>query len=210
MQYKDLLFKITSGNNGQSTQVVNPIKQKLQSTDILIGVMIDTEKKISEPMLDILHSEISRTLTVLMTSPISETFAFLPYTKEALEIIVEQFPDKRIHYISEQDEYTEIKDLKSKKLNIATIYKSETKLREFTDKIKYLVTVNSTIDKALEATLKKNDTMIFPIDLLEIDAPKSQKEKIVKPDGSGWVYNSASGIWVKTWGNDGMAEIRGW
>jgi len=210
MQYKDLLFRITSGGNSQLTQVVNPIKQKLQSKDILIGIMIDTEKKISEPMLKILKNEISRTLTVLLHSPISETFAFLPYTQEALKIVVEQFPDKRIHYIAEQDEYQEIKELKSKKLNISTIYKSETKLREFTNKIKYLVTVNTVMDKALEATLKQNDTMVFPIDLVDIEAPKGQKEKLVKPDGSGWVYNSASGMWVKTWGNDGMAEIRGW
>jgi len=210
MQYKDLLFKITNHGNNQLTQVVNPIKQKLQSKDILIGIMIDTEQKLSKQMLGILKSEIERTLTVLLHSPISETFAFLPYSRPALDIIVTQFPEKRIHYIANNDEYTEIKELKAEKLNISTIYKSETKLREFTDKIKYLVTVNTTMDKALEVTLKQNDTMVFPIDLVDVAAPKGQKEKLVKPDGTGWVYNSASGMWVKTWGNDGMQELEGW
>jgi len=210
MQYKDLLFKITTRGNNQLTQVVNPIKQKLQSKDILIGIMIDTEQKISKQMLGILKLEVEKTLTVLLHSPISETFAFLPYSKEALNIVVEQFPDKRIHYITDNEEYTEIKELKAKKLNISNIYKSETKLREFTDKIKYLVTVNTVMDKALEATLKQNDIMVFPIDLIEVNAPKGQKEKLVKPDGAGWVYNSATGMWVKTWGNDGMQELPGW
>lgn len=209
MQYKDLLFKITSGNN-QLIQVVNPVKRNLQSSDILIGVMIDTEKELSKPMLVILKHEIERTLTVLLHSPISETFAFLPYSREALDVVVDQFPDKRIHYISEKGEYEEIKELKSSKLNINTIYKSTTKLRDFTDKIKYLVTVNTTIDKALESTLKQNDIMVFPIDLLELNIPKGQKEKLVKADGTGWAYNPASGMWVKTWGNDGMQELRGW
>ena len=210
MQYKDLLFKITSSGNNKLTQVVNPVKQKLQSKDILIGVMIDTERKISEQMLAVMKSEIERTLTVLLHSPIAETFAFLPLTKEALTLMVDNFPNKRIHYISTEEEYSEIKELKSKKLNIHSIYKSETKLREFTDKIKYLVTINTVMDKVLEATLKQNEIMVFPIDLVGINTPQITKEKIVKPDGTGWVYNSANGMWVKSWGDDGMAEIRGW
>ena len=51
--------------------------------------------------------------------------------------------------------------------------------------------------------------MVFPIDLQGIKAT-SQKEKLVKPDGSGWVYNPANGMWVKTWGWDGKQELKGW
>jgi hypothetical protein len=212
MQYKDLLFKITSSEEiiDNNNRPINPIKQKLQSSDILIGVMIDEESSLSNELLNILKNEILRTLNILFNSPISETFAFLPYTKNDLNIIVAEFPEKRIHYIADEEEYMEIKKLKTEKLNITNVYKSDSKLKEFTTKIKYLVTVNIDIDEMLKNTLQQNDIMVFPIDLLELDSPKNQKEKLVKPDATGWVYNSASGMWVKTWGDDGMQELQGW
>ena len=164
MQYKDLIFKITS-NSGQPQiqQQVNPIKTAIQSKDILIGIMSDKEKKLSKQMLDALKREVERTLTVLLHSPISDNFGFLPFERETLDMVIEAFPDKRIHYIAEENEYQDIKKLKETKLNITSIYKSQNKLTDFTNKINYLVTVNQKLEATLEATLKHNDIMVFPL-----------------------------------------------
>ncbi len=125
---------------------------------------------------------------------------------------MDTFPNKRIHYIAdeEKEEYTEIKELKATKLNITNIYKSNNKLQDFTKKINYLVTINQELEPTLKAKLDQANIMVFPIDLLDLEAPNGQKEKLVKPDGTGWIYNSASGMWLKTWGNDGMQQIPGW
>ena len=51
--------------------------------------------------------------------------------------------------------------------------------------------------------------MVFPM-TFRGTKELSQPEKFVVPDPSGWGYNSASGKWLKTWGNDGSHEIDSW
>jgi len=57
--------------------------------------------------------------------------------------------------------------------------------------------------------LKEKNVMVFPMKFRGTkDFP--QPEKLVAPDPSGWGYNSASGMWLKTWGKDGSHEIPSW
>lgn len=211
MNYKDLILKITSKNGSDiQTTEINTVKKSIESKDILIGIMADEAVELSAPSLDVLKREVERTLTVLLNSPISDTFGFLPYSKKTLETVVKTFPEKRIHYIYEEEEYSDIKKMKQTNLNIISINKTTNKLTDFVKKINYLVTVNKELEPSLKISLDNADVMFFPIDIVDLEAPKGQKEVLVKPDGTGWSYNSASGMWVKTWGNDGMQEIPGW
>jgi len=213
MKFKDLVYKITSSPNKivkkDLDTNINPAKKSVQLNDILIGVMVGNEIDLTDGMLLSLKREIERTLTVLFNSPISDEFTFLPYESSTLKMMIELFPDRKFNYISTRDEFKMIKTLKQEKLNIKMIYPSLKKKEDFTNKIDYLVTINYELESSMESALKTNNIMVFPIDLQEIQT-SAQKEKLVSPDPSGWSYNSASGLWVKNWGNDGSQTIPGW
>lgn len=218
MKYKDLIYKITSQNATDTRKSedmkkdsphVNPAKKSVQIKDILIGIIVDEKTELSKDMLLSLKRAIERTLTVLFNSPISETFSFLPYSKKALDIIVDTFPDMNIHFVSNREEYKTVKELKKEKMNIKMIYPTLKKNEDFVKKIDYLVTINHTLEPTMEAALKANNVMVFPMDFIGITSTP-QKEKLVTPDPSGWIYNPASGMWVKNWGWDGSQSIPGW
>lgn len=216
MKYKDLIYKITTDNKNPNVEKpsmeytdINAAKKSVQIKDLIIGVMSNPEKELTPGMLQSLKREIERTLTVLFNSPISDDFSFMPYDVKTLKILLDLFPDRIFHYVSSREEYDEIAKLKKDKINLKTIFPSLKKKADFAEKIDYLVTINYTPEPDLDAALKKKNTMIFPMDFVGI-TQHAQKEKIVKPDPSGWVYNSASGLWVKNWGWDGHQEIQGW
>jgi len=218
MKYKDLIYKITSKNPTNPTKSkdikndkldINSAKKSLITKDILIGIIVDESSELTPGMLQTLKREIERTLTVLFNSPISDTFSFLPYSFKSLKIVSDTFPEKNLHYISGRDEFNDVKDLKKDKLNISKVYPSLKKKEDFVKKINYLVTINHTLEPTMEAALKTNDIMVFPMEFRGTET-FSQKEKLVAPDPSGWSYNSASGMWVKNWGWDGQQELQGW
>ena len=213
MKFKDLVYKITSSPNTTIKKDidnnVNQAKKSVQLNDILIGVMVGNEIELTDGMLFSLKREIERTLTVLFNSPISDEFTFLPYEESTLKMMIELFPDRNFNYISTREEFKSIKALKQEKLNIKMIYPTLKKKEDFTNKIDYLVTINYKLESSMESALKTNNIMVFPMDFRGTQT-FSQKEKLVQPDPSGWSYNSASGVWVKNWGNDGSQSIPGW
>ncbi len=219
MQYKDLIFKITSqsdvdnsmDNIKKENPDINLAKKSVQPKDVLIGIMSDNLIELTPSMLHYLKIEIERTLTVLFNSPISDTFAFLPYSKNILEVMVDTFPDKTFHFIASEENFNNIKAFSKTKLNIKIVYQSNNINIEFANKIDYLVTINTTLEPTLEAQLKSRNVMIFPMTLTNSKTQSfSQPEKLVKPDTSGWVYNSANGMWIKNWGWDGSQSIPSW
>lgn len=215
MKYKDLVYKITSSNTKKEpdmkkdTPQVNAAKKSVQTKDVLIGILSDDETELTKGSLNAVKRNMERTLTVLFDSPISDSFSFLPYSEKTLTQMIEVFPDRNFHYVSERDEYANVKKLKHDKLNIKMIYASMNKNEDFAKKIDYLVTINKEVEPTMKAVLDSKNVMVFP---MEFRATKqmSQGEKLVAPDPSGWVYNSASGMWVKNWGNDGSASIPSW
>ena len=220
MKYKDLIYKITSGKNNQnmkeinmknvSNDDVNSAKKSVQIKDILIGVMIGDKTVLNKGISKALKQEVERTLTVLFNSPISDSFSFLPYDKITLISMLELFPDKNHHFISDRETFSEVNDLKSKKMNFRNIYASMDINTDFVKKIDYLVTINiAEIEPSMKAKLTEKDVMILPMTFRGTEN-FSQKEKLVVPDPSGWSYNSASGMWVKNWGWDGSQEIPSW
>lgn len=214
MIYKDLIYKITSTNEQpvdmkKDNTDLNAAKQSVQLKDVLIGFIHDDTKPLDSQMLNALKTEIERTLTVLFNSPISDTLAFLPYSINTLKILLSVFPDKKINYIAEEVEIKELDELKKTNLNLKLIIKSDKKKADFANKIDYLVSVNTTIDPDMESLLKSKNVMIFPMSFIGIEN-RPQKEKHVLPDPSGWVYNSANGLWVKNWGWDGSQSIPSW
>ena len=215
MKYKDLIYKITSSNKSEQpsmkkeTPNINKAKASVQTKDILIGILSDDKTELSKDSLNAIKREIERTLTVLFNSPISDSFSFLPFSKDTLKIMVDIFPDRNFHYISEREEFKEVKKLKREKLNIKMIYASLNKKRDFVEKIDYLVTINKEIEPTMQAVLDSKNVMVFPM-IFNGTKNSPQKEKLVTPDSSGWIYNSANGMWVKNWGNDGSQQIPGW
>ncbi len=212
MQYKDLIYKITTDNSIKKPENddINPAKKSVQLKDILIGIMIDKKTVLNKGISETLKSEISRTLTVLFNSPISDTFAFLPYDKFSLDSTLELFPEKNIYYLSTNDELNTIKEIKKTKVNLKLILPIINLNTDFMDKIDYLVTVNiDSIEPSLEQGLKNKGVMIFPM-VFKGTSNLSQPEKLVSPDPSGWTYNSSNGLWVKNWGWDGSATIPSW
>lgn len=220
MQYKELIYKITSGkvdnshvtdkNIKTTTDEVNGAKQIVQLKDTLIGVMIDDTLEFTKDISLSLKVEVERTLTVLFSSPISDTFGFLPYDKKTLVSMLELFPEKKHHYIATEEEFDEIKTLKETKLNLKMIYTTKNLNDDFSKKIDYLVTVNvAEIEPSMKARFDERNVSIFPMTFRNVEN-YSQKEKLVAPDPSGWAYNSATGVWLKAWGNDGTAEIPSW
>lgn len=218
MQYKDLIYKITSGGNNKTNSTpmkkepseINPAKKSLQTKDILIGVMIGDKTVLNKGISKALKQEVERTLTVLFNSPISDSFSFLPFDKPTLMAMLELFPDRTHHFVSGRDDYKEVKDLKQNKLNLKTVYASMNVKEDFVSKIDYLVTVNiDEIESSMKAKMDEKNIMVFPMSFRGTES-FSQPEKHVLPDPSGWVYNSASGMWVKNWGWDGSQEIPSW
>jgi len=220
MKYKDLIYKITSGNeytkNSENQTMklqsleLNPAKKSVEIKDVLIGVMIDEKTVLNKGISDALKKEVERTLTVLFNSPISDSFAFLPYDKNTLFSMLELFPDRNHYFISGRDSFSEVKELKQKKMNLQQVFASLNINEDFVNKIDYLVTVNiDEIDSSMKAKLSKRNVMIFPMSFRGTES-FSQKEKLVVPDPNGWSYNSSSGMWVKNWGWDGSQSIPSW
>ena len=219
MQYKDLIYKITSSKIDviddqekmkKDSPDLNDAKKALQLKDVLIGVMINSNTVLDKDISNALKVHVERTLTVLFNSPISDTFSFLPYDKNTLTLMLDLFPDKKHHYLSTNDETEQTKLLKSSKLNLTMVYNTNNRNDDFVNKIDYLVTVNvDPLETTMQAKLKEKNVMIMPLTFRGIEN-FSQKEKLVVPDSSGWVYNSANGIWSKNWGNDGSATIKSW
>ena len=211
-KYKDLIYKITSDSDKKpedKMSEVNDAKKSVQVNNNLIGIIVGEETELTSGMIVSLKNEIERTLTVLTNSPIADTFSFLPYTQKTLNIITSTFPEKNLYYVSDRDEFNDISALKKEKLNIKMIYPSLDKKEDFIKKIDYLVTINYELEPTMQAALKTNNIMVFPMNFRGVEA-FAQKEKLVAPDPSGWVYNSASGMWVKNWGWDGSQSIQGW
>ncbi len=220
MQYKDLIYKITSGTSTPTEEVsseemkketeVNSAKQSVQVKDVLIGVMIGPNTVLNKGISSAIRAEVERTLTVLFNSPISETFSFLPYDKTTLIAMLDLFPDRNHHYNAPKEEVEEVKTLKKSKLNLRMVYDSINPKEDFVKKIDYLVTVNiDKLEPTLEAKLGEKKVMVLPMTYVGT-SNTSQKEKLVTPDPNGWVYNSGSGIWTKTWGWDGSQELPSW
>jgi len=215
MKYKDLVYKITSSNTKKEpdmkkeTPEVNKAKASVKTKDVLIGILSDDTVTLTPGILNAIKREMERTLTVLFDSPISDSFSFLPYSENTLKIMVEIFPDRNFHYVSGREEFGAVKELKKDKLNIKMIYASMNKNQDFADKIDYLVTINKEVEPTMKASLEKKNVMVFPMEFRGTEN-FSQKEKLVAPDPSGWVYNSASGMWTKNWGWDGSQEIPSW
>lgn len=212
MQYKDLIYKITTDTtNVKKTEIdINPAKKSVQLKDVLIGIMIDKNTVLNKGISEALKKEIERTLTVLFNSPIADTFALLPYDKMSLTSILDLFPEKNIHYLATNEELNDIKDLKKTKVNLKMIFNTTNQNTDFLDKIDYLVTVNiDTLEPNMEQGLKNKNVMVFPM-TFKGTSNSSQPEKLVAPDPTGWVYNSANGLWVKNWGWDGSATIPSW
>jgi len=221
MNYKDLVYKITSSGNDRNvikepeelkreTQEVNAAKKALILKDVLIGVMVGADIVLNKGIAEALKAEIERTLTVLFNSPISDTFSFLPFDKATLIPMLELFPGKNHHFVYKSEEAEEIKELKKTKMNLSTVYLSDDVNKAFVGKIDYLMTVNiDKLEPSMEAKLKEKNIMIFPM-VFRGTKQFSQAEKLVAADPSGWGYNSASGIWLKTWGNDGSQEVPSW
>lgn len=216
MKYKDLIYKITSSRTKtenpdmkKETPTVNKAKQSVQTKDVLIGIMSDDGVELTEGSLNAVKREVERTLTVIFDSPISNSLAFLPYSEKTLKIMIKTFPDRPFHYVSERDEYKAVKEMKKEKLNLKMIYVSMDKNNDFVNKIDYLVTINKELEPTMKAALEAKNVMIFPMSFRGTES-FSQKEKHVAPDPSGWVYNSASGVWVKNWGWDGSQEFPSW
>jgi hypothetical protein len=96
------------------------------------------------------------------------------------------------------------------KLNLKTVYINDDVNEDFVSKIDYLVTVNiDSLEPTLKAKLDQKKVLILPM-VFRGTEQLSQKEKLVVPDPTGWVYNSASGIWSKNWGRDGSQELPSW
>jgi hypothetical protein len=221
MQYKDLIYKITSSNKTPTKTVdsqemkkpeiaINAAKKSVQIKDILIGVMIGDETVLNKGISKALQREVERTLTVLFNSPISDTFSFLPYDKTTLISMLELFPDRNHHFISGREDFNEVKEMKKNKLNLTVVHASLNTNVDFVNKIDYLVTVNiDEIESSMKSKLDEKNVMVFPLTFRGTEQ-FSQKEKLVVPDPNGWGYNPASGMWAKYWGNDGSAEIPSW
>jgi hypothetical protein len=218
MQYKDLIYKITSNK----TEVVEPeemkkdspdlnaAKKSVQVKDVLIGMMVAPGTVLNKDIINVLKAEVERTLTVLFNSPISDTFSFLPYDKNTLLSMLDLFPEKNQHYIATPEEFEEIKKLKSTKLNLKMVYSSTNVSEDFIKKIDYLVTLNvDTLEPTMKAKLGEKNIMVFPITYKDV-ANSSQPQKLVSPDPNGWLYNKANGTWSKFWGRDGSQVIPGW
>lgn len=216
MKYKDLVYKITSSNKlnknpnmKKDKPAINKAKKSVQTKDVLIGIISDDEVVLTKGILDAIKREMERTLTVLFDSPISDTLAFLPYSENTLKIMVDTFPDKKFHFVSNREEFKDVSELKQTKLNIKMVYASMDKNKDFANKIDYLVTINKTLEPTMKALLDSKNVTIYPMEFRGTEN-FSQKEKLVAPDPSGWVYNSASGMWVKNWGWDGSTSIPSW
>lgn len=216
MKYKDLIYKITSNNEPiqksdmKKPSNMNDAKKSVSVKEVLIGVMIDAETVLDKSISEALRAEVERTLTVLFNSPISDSFAFLPYDEKTLNIMLELFPGKNHYFVSGRDSFSKVKDLKQTKLNLKQIYASLNVKSDFVDKIDYLVTVNiDELESSMKSELSKRNIMIFP---MSFRGTKSfaQPEKLVTPDPTGWTYNSSSGVWIKTWGWDGSQEVPSW
>ena len=219
MQYKDLIYKITSSSNNtvvtseemkKEMPDINPARKSVQLKDVLIGIIMNPETVLNKSIADLLKKEIERKLTVLFNSPISDVFSFLSFDKTTLLSMLDLFPDKNHHYIATENEYKEIKDLKQEKLNLKMVYPTVEKNFDFVDKVDYVVLINiENMESTMEAKLKEKNIMIFPLNFVDTKS-YSQPEKLVKTDPTGWNYNADSGMWVKTWGWDGSQEIKGW
>jgi len=218
MKYKDLIYKITSNNNDpinkqtiqNSLSDMNDAKLSLQTKEVLVGVMIDENTVLNKGISEALHKEVERTLLVLSNNAISESISFLPYDKKTLISMLELFPEMTHHFISNKEDFLEVKEIKNKKMNLKNVYASLNINEDFVNKIDYLVTVNiSEIDSSMNAKLSEKNVIIFPMTFRGTEN-FSQKEKKVSPDPSGWSYNSASGIWQKNWGWDGSQQIPSW
>jgi hypothetical protein len=215
MKYKDLVYKITSSNTQKEPNMkkaqpeINKAKASVQTKDVLIGILSDDNVELSKGSLNAVKREMERTLTVLFDSPISDSFSFLPYSENTLKIMLEIFPDRNFHYVSEREEFKVVKDMKKEKLNLKMVYASMNKNQDFADKIDYLVAINKEVESSMKAVLEKKNVMIFPMEFRGTEN-FSQPEKLVAPDPSGWIYNSASGMWVKNWGWDGSQQIPSW
>lgn len=214
MNYKDLIYKITSTNvtvqdMKKDTPDINSAKASVQTKDVLIGILSDDKVILTPGILNAIKNDIERKLTVLFNSPISDSFSFLPYSENTLKIMVDVFPDRNFHYISEKEELTNINELKKNKLNIKMVYTTTNKNQEFVEKIDYLVTINKEVEPTMKSFLDKKNVMIFPLTFVGTQNT-SQPEKLILPDPSGLVYNSASGMWTKNWGWDGFQSLDSW
>lgn len=218
MQYKELIYKITSNKQDpvesdemkKDTSDLNPAKQSVQLKDVLIGIMVSPQTKVTPEIAQLLKSQVERTLTVLFNSPIADTFSFLPFDKNTLITCLDLFADKNHHFIASPEELEEVKTLKTSKLNLKMIYNSPNVIDDFVRKIDYLVTLNiDAIEPTMQTKLSSKKVMIFPVTYVPVEN-LSQPQKLVSPDPGGWLYNKANGTWSKFWGRDGSQVIPSW
>lgn len=206
MQYKDLIYKITSNTEKKD---MNDAKKSVQPVETFIGVMVG-DIVLNKGITDALKTEIDRTLTVLFNSPISNSFVFLPYDIKTLTSFLDLFPDKTNHFIATDEQIEELNAIKKNKLNLGNIYRSINVNVDFVKKIDYLFTINvDVIEQTLKFKLDEKRIMILPLTFRGTNN-FSQKEKLVIPDPTGWVYNGAAGTWSKNWGKDGSQTIPSW
>lgn len=219
MQYKDLIYKITSSKptevnpnemKKEQTIDVNPAKQSVQPKDLLIGIIFGDDVVLNKGISEAIQKEIDRTLTVLFNSPISDSFSFLPYDKNTLIAMIDLFPEKKFHYLVTKTESEELSILKKDKLNLKVLTNSENTKSDFFNKIDYLVTINvDVLESGIQSLLNQRNITVFPLTFRGTKSHQ-QPEKLVQPDPSGWVYNKANGLWTKSWGWDGYQELPSW
>lgn len=198
MIYNELTRKITSSVN---QDVIN----KLPITDAEITVLC-IFKDVSDIFLPQLKKQIFDKLSVIFDNDFIIKFKTLDLY--SCQILEKMAIDNTIELLIKPDQ--SIADIHQRSVaKIKIVDSSTVALNEF---IKNLNTVFcSNIVLPLDLSNFINDRKIL---LFNIDTPNtvsfSQKEKLVKADPTGWVYNPASGVWTKSFGWDGVQTLNGW
>jgi hypothetical protein len=229
LNYKELIFKLTSKNN-KNKEVIDKtndydlkdfksIKLKKQKKDsekdfFSIGIIINEEFQMPNTLVGTLKNMIDRILTIYSQVPILNNYRFISMDKNTLDFCIKSFPNVQNVFIFDNNQKNisldNLKKIKYNFLNFDNIIISKNPKKDFADSIDILITLNNPkMDDDLQEYLINKNISIHDLMFQNDIENKSQKEKLVTVDSNGWNYNSATGKWVKSL-PDGVTEIEGW
>jgi len=133
----------------------------------------------------------------------------LVYELDTLKKLLSFETTNNIFFVTEK-ETDEIKKLKQQYLNFKSIFVDREPKRFFYNKIKSLLTFDYELTKDEKNFIHNKNIPVQEVAFDTTTNHKSIKQKSIKVDASGWVYNPSTGVWSKYWGWDGEEHIPGW
>lgn len=223
MQYRDLIYKITSGDTGVQNKDATAT-DSLEMNDAytsstidaaMIGVVFGSEYDLSSLECINLKYELSRLLTFYFGSNSKKELGLLFYDISSIQSFLKNLPESEFNLYYTPNDDIELETIKALKLthknlkNLNKLPQTNLENPDFIQRIHSLVCVNAEIPSSIVEVVPQKSIDVIYLSFNPITT-NTRQEKRIAVDRSGWKYNPSSGIWAKNFGNDGLTQIQGW